>query len=99
MHAFGVLVQLGAAAAPTHVRYLRHLPTMQPFGLARQGCRLVQRDAGVQAQADQQRAFVERRQKAWSERTAPPPQRRPRHRHALPSHRAAVIEDPPRPLR
>jgi hypothetical protein len=68
VHALGVLVQLGPPTAPSDVRHFGHLLD-QHFGLARQSRGFAQRDAGVQAQADQQRAFVEGRQEGrWEER-------------------------------
>jgi hypothetical protein len=71
VHPFGMLVQFGAAAAPPDMDHLRHLPH-QHLGLPRQGGRFGQGDARIQAQADEQRAFVERRQEGGGEE---------RHRH------------------
>jgi hypothetical protein len=79
VHAFGVFVQLGPAAAPADVRDLGHL-AHQHLGLARQRRGFGQRDAGVQAQADQQRAFVEGRQEGGREERHG--RRRHHHRHA-----------------
>jgi hypothetical protein len=83
VHAFGVFVQLGAAAAPAHMRDLGHL-AHQHLGLARQRARLGQRDAGVQPHADEQRAFVERRQKGGgkSGTATPTAHRHHAHRHS-----------------
>ncbi len=61
VHAFRMLVELGAAAAAPDVRDFGHLLD-QHFRLARQRRGLGQRDARVQAHADEQRALVEGRQ-------------------------------------
>ena len=75
MDTLGVFIKLCPAAAAPHVGDLRNLSN-EHLGLPRQGRGFSQRNPGIQTHADQQGAFVERRQKRGGKKTAP--QRRPR---------------------
>jgi len=77
MHALGMLIELGTAAASAHMGDLGHL-AHQALGLAGQRGGFGQRDAGVEPHADEQRAFVERRQEGGGKQ---------RHRYGRQQHR------------
>ncbi|MNZ55445.1 hypothetical protein D3C78_733720 [compost metagenome] len=66
VHTLGVLIQLRAAAAAADVGHFRHLHD-QLLGLLGQRRGLRQGHTGVQTQADQQGALVERRQEGLRE--------------------------------
>ena len=84
MHTLGVLVQLGPAGAPPHVFQFRQ-PAQGMFGRLGNADRLRQRRPRIEAQAEGDRAFVERRQESGREEGHG--QRRQHHGHTSQGHR------------